>query len=49
MKGSLIQQFRKLVKFHGADLVFTGVAVKEIARIAIVTSGQVLSHYRRSS
>src|SRR5271157_641121 len=33
-KGSLIQQFRKLVKFHGADLVFTDAAVREIARIA---------------
>jgi ATP-dependent Clp protease ATP-binding subunit ClpX len=33
-KGSLIQQFRKLVKFHGADLVFTDAAVKEIAKIA---------------
>ena len=26
-KGSLIQQFRKLVRFHGADLVFTEAAV----------------------
>ena len=34
-KGSLIQQFRKLVKFHGADLVFTDAAVREIARIAL--------------
>ena len=34
-KGSLIQQFRKLVRFHGADLVFTDAAVKEIARIAL--------------
>ena len=34
-RGSLIQQFRKLVKFHGADLVFTGAAVKEIAKIAL--------------
>ena len=33
-KGSLIQQFRKLVKFHGADLVFTDAAVREIAKIA---------------
>ena len=31
-KGSLIQQFRKLVKFHGADLVFTDAAIKEIAQ-----------------
>ena len=34
-KGSLIQQFRKLVRFHGADLLFTDAAVKEIARIAL--------------
>src|SRR5271157_3939522 len=34
-KGSLIQQFRKLVRFHGADLVFTDAAVKEIAMIAL--------------
>ncbi len=34
-KGSLIQQFRKLVRFHGADLLFTDTAVKEIARIAL--------------
>ena len=27
-KGSLIQQFRKLVRFHGADLVFTDAAVQ---------------------
>jgi len=33
-KVSLIQQFRKLVRFHGADLVFTDAAVREIARIA---------------
>jgi len=33
-KGSLIQQFRKLVRFHGADLVFTDAAIKEIAGIA---------------
>ena len=31
----MIQQFRKLVRFHGADLVFTDAAVKEIARIAL--------------
>jgi len=35
-KGSLIQQFRKLVRFHGADLVFTDAAIKEIAGIALV-------------
>ena len=34
-KGSLVQQFRKLVRFHGADLMFTDAAVKEIARIAL--------------
>ena len=34
-KGSLIQQFRKLVRFHDADLVFTDAAVGEIARIAL--------------
>ncbi len=34
-KGSLIQQFRKLVRFHGADLTFTDAAVREIARIAL--------------
>ncbi len=34
-KGSLIQQFRKLVRFHRADLVFTDPAIKEIARIAL--------------
>ena len=28
-------KFRKLVRFHGADLVFTDAAVKEIARIAL--------------
>lgn len=33
-KGSLIQQFRKLVKFHRPDLVFTEGAVREIVRIA---------------
>ena len=35
-KRSLIQQFRKLVGFHGADLVFTDAAVREIAKIAPV-------------
>jgi ATP-dependent Clp protease ATP-binding subunit ClpX len=34
-KGSLIQQFRKLVRFHSADLMFTDTAIKEIARIAL--------------
>ena len=33
-KNSLVQQFRKLVRFHGADLAFTDAAIKEIARIA---------------
>ena len=34
-KNSLLQQFRKLVRFHGADLMFTDAAIKEIARIAL--------------
>ncbi len=34
-KESLIQQFRKLGRFQGADLMFTGDAIKEIARIAL--------------
>jgi ATP-dependent Clp protease ATP-binding subunit ClpX len=34
-KGSLVQQFRKLVRFHGADLLFTDAAIKAIARIAL--------------
>ena len=34
-KNSLVQQFRKLVRFHGADLVFTDAAVREIAQIAL--------------
>ncbi len=34
-KGSLIQQYRKLVRFHGADLAFTDAAIREIARIAL--------------
>jgi ATP-dependent Clp protease ATP-binding subunit ClpX len=34
-KGSIIQQFRKLVGFHGADLVVTKAAVEEIAKIAL--------------
>ena len=34
-KNSLVQQFRKLVKFHGADLTFTDAAIKEIAKIAL--------------
>jgi ATP-dependent Clp protease ATP-binding subunit ClpX len=34
-KNSLVQQFRKLVRFHAADLTFTDGAVKEIARIAL--------------
>lgn len=33
-KNSLLNQFRKLVRFHGADLVFTDNAIKETARIA---------------
>ena len=34
-KGSLIQQFRKLVRFHHADLMLTGDSINEIARIAL--------------
>ena len=34
-KNSLLNQFRKLVKFHGSDLMFTDAAIKEIARIAL--------------
>ena len=34
-KGSLLNQFRKLVRFHGADLMFTDAAIREIARIAL--------------
>ena len=33
-KNSLLNQFRKLVRFHGADVVFTDAAVREIARLA---------------
>jgi ATP-dependent Clp protease ATP-binding subunit ClpX len=31
---TLVAQYRKLVRFHGADLMFTNGAVREIARIA---------------
>jgi ATP-dependent Clp protease ATP-binding subunit ClpX len=34
-KNSWVQQFRKLVRFHGADLMFTDAAIREIARIAL--------------
>jgi ATP-dependent Clp protease ATP-binding subunit ClpX len=34
-KDSLIAQFRKLARFHGADLIFTDAAVREIARTAL--------------
>jgi ATP-dependent Clp protease ATP-binding subunit ClpX len=34
-KDSLLAQYRKLVRFHGADLVLTDAAVKEVARIAL--------------
>jgi ATP-dependent Clp protease ATP-binding subunit ClpX len=34
-KNSLIQQVRKLVRFQGADLVFSDAAIKEIAKIAL--------------
>ena len=33
-KNSLVQQYRKLVRFHGGDLAFTDAAIREIARIA---------------
>jgi len=35
-KGSLIQQFRKLVQFHDAHLMFTDAAIKEIAKISLL-------------
>ncbi len=35
LKNSLLNQFRKLVRFHGADLLFSDAAIKEIARIAL--------------
>jgi ATP-dependent Clp protease ATP-binding subunit ClpX len=35
-KHSLPTQFRKLVRFHGADLTFTDAAIKEIVRIALM-------------
>jgi len=35
-RNLLLNQFRKLVRFHGADLMFTDAAVKEIARIALM-------------
>ncbi len=31
----MIQQFRKIVRYHGADLVFTDAAVREIAIVAL--------------
>ena len=34
-KNSLIQHYRKLIRFHNADLMFTDAAIKEIARIAL--------------
>src|SRR5271157_1821578 len=34
-KNSLVQEFRKLVRFQGSDLMFTDAAIKEIARIAL--------------
>ena len=34
-KNSLLNQFRKLVRFQGVDLVFTDAAIKEIARVAL--------------
>ncbi len=38
-KNSLIQQFRKIVRYHGADLSFTDGAVREIAIIALERGG----------
>ena len=32
---TLVAQYRKLVRFHGADLTFTEGVVREIARIAL--------------
>jgi ATP-dependent protease HslVU (ClpYQ) ATPase subunit len=37
-KGSLIRQDRKLVRFHGADSMFTDAAIREIAKIALDVS-----------
>ena len=34
-KNSLVQQFSKLVRFHGADLMFTDAAIREISKIAL--------------
>ncbi len=34
-KDSLVAQFRKLVRFHGADLMFTDAAVREVAWVAL--------------
>ncbi len=34
-KNSVVQQYPKLVRFHGADLLFADAAIKEIARIAL--------------
>jgi ATP-dependent Clp protease ATP-binding subunit ClpX len=34
-KDSLIAHYRKLVRFHGADLVFTNAAVREVVWIAL--------------
>ena len=34
-KNSLVQQFRKLVKFHCADLIFTDAAIKDISKITL--------------
>jgi ATP-dependent Clp protease ATP-binding subunit ClpX len=35
LKDSLFAQYLKLVRFQGADLVFTVAAIREIARIAL--------------
>jgi ATP-dependent Clp protease ATP-binding subunit ClpX len=37
-RDSLIAQFRKLVRFQGADLVVTDAAVREIARVAWIAA-----------
>jgi ATP-dependent Clp protease ATP-binding subunit ClpX len=31
----LIAQYRKLARFHGADLIFTDEAIREVATIAL--------------
>ena len=52
-KDSLIAQFRKLVRFHGADLVFTGALVRlnitEVRGIEFSTAPPVAVHKRDRS